>query len=67
MPEFDQGTARWVKSSFSAADNCVEISRTDETVRIRDSKEPDGPVLDFSAAAFADFIAAVKRGEFHDG
>ncbi|MEU8571328.1 DUF397 domain-containing protein [Streptomyces pathocidini] len=60
---------RWVKSSYS--DNggqCVEwapehAAATGEFL-VRDSKDPSGPVLGFSADAFSSFVAGVKAGEF---
>ena len=33
-------------------------------VPVRDSKDPDGPVLTFSADAFSAFIAGIKDGQF---
>jgi hypothetical protein len=55
----------WRKSSFSGhgSNECVEVSSTGETVSIRDSKDPNGPVLVFDSAAWAEFIQAIKRGE----
>jgi Domain of unknown function (DUF397) len=36
----------WVKSSFSRSDaNCVEIAELPDALGIRDSKNPDGPML----------------------
>lgn len=47
----------WRRSSCSAgANNCVELGSDGA---IRDSKNPDGPVL---RVALSDLIAAVKRG-----
>ncbi|WP_030668820.1 DUF397 domain-containing protein [Streptomyces sp. NRRL B-1347] len=48
----------WRKSSYSTADepDCVEVAATVETVLIRDSKNPDGPRLTVTPAAWADFI-----------
>jgi hypothetical protein len=59
----------WSKSSYS--DNggvCVEVS-TDLTasrgvVAVRDSKNPEGPVLDFPTHAFASFVAGIKTSTF---
>jgi len=31
---------------------------------VRDSKDPDGPALVFSAEAFAEFVSAIKSGQF---
>jgi len=36
------------------------------TVAVRDSKDPDGAVLIYSAAEWRDFIAGAKNGEFDD-
>lgn len=37
----------WVKSSFSTdkSNNCVEWNATEALVGLRDSKQPNGPVL----------------------
>ncbi|GAA4617999.1 DUF397 domain-containing protein [Saccharopolyspora hordei] len=50
----------WQKSSYSNANgNCVELSSP--LGLIRDSKDPDGPVLDVDVAAF---LRAIKDGRF---
>ncbi|MFJ4186647.1 DUF397 domain-containing protein [Kitasatospora sp. NPDC089509] len=58
--------ARWVKSSYS--DNggtCVEVAPGLPGVRpVRDSKDPEGPVLLFPIAAWRSFVAATVAGEF---
>lgn len=50
---------RWQRSSYSSKDLCVEIARDPGTTAVRDSKDPDGPVLTFSAAAFSQFLRAL--------
>ncbi|MFH9423693.1 DUF397 domain-containing protein [Streptomyces sp. NPDC017529] len=61
---------QWVKSSHSSQDggNCLEWSpsaaETTGTVPVRDSKDPQGPVLALPADSFAEFIAGVKTGRF---
>lgn len=35
----------WKKSSFSGAENCVELAHLGTAIAIRDSKDPAGPVL----------------------
>jgi hypothetical protein len=58
----------WFKSSYSSenATACVEVAdlTTAGRVAVRDSKDKAGPALVFSAAAFADFVAAVREGRF---
>lgn len=56
----------WVKSSFSGNNgNCVEAAVLPGGGRaLRDSKNPSGPILTFSADEFAAFIAGAVAGEF---
>lgn len=56
----------WRKSSrsVSGSNNCVEVRRATGFVALRDSKDPDGPVLLFDRASWASFVEAVKEGEF---
>lgn len=53
---------RWHKSSYSGnGGNCVEVaSGRPGVVAVRDSKNPDGPVLSFSPNEWARFIARLK-------
>ncbi|MDH6189779.1 hypothetical protein M2168_002811 [Streptomyces sp. CZ24] len=59
----------WHKSSYSAnGGDCVEVAAnlapTHGLVPVRDSKNPSGPVLTFSAAAFSSFVTGAQAGEF---
>ncbi|GHJ13435.1 MULTISPECIES: DUF397 domain-containing protein [unclassified Micromonospora] len=55
-------TPRWRKSSHSGDEGaCVEMAPLPETVAVRDSKDPTGPVLVFPPAAWAAFTAAPPR------
>jgi hypothetical protein len=57
------GSGRWVKSSFSGADTCVEV-RFGELVRVRNSRDPGGPVVTFTGPEWVAFVAGVRAGEF---
>lgn len=46
----------WWKSSHSGEDNCLEVAAS----AVRDSKNPDGPVLLVDVTAL---VAAVKAGQ----
>ncbi|KJS59993.1 DUF397 domain-containing protein [Streptomyces rubellomurinus] len=60
--------ARWVKSRHSGnGGTCVEVAPDFTGVMpVRDSKDPEGPVLVFPAAAWRSFVAAAAAGEFGD-
>ena len=60
----------WQKASYSgsAGGNCVEVARgVPATVAVRDSKDPDGPVLAFSAGDWQAFTARIKSGDLSPG
>ena len=61
-------SARWVKSSFSFSNgNCVEVAELPgDTVGIRDSRDPGGPVLRFTRAEWAAFLCD-RRRHLHAG
>ncbi|MEU2301051.1 DUF397 domain-containing protein [Streptomyces antibioticus] len=49
----------WFKSSYSSGEGgeCLEVATCTHTIHIRDSKNPAGPNLALSPAAWADFLA----------
>jgi len=55
--------AVWCKSTFSNGNggNCVEVARNlPAIVAVRDSKDPDGPVLIVRRDEWASFIASLR-------
>ncbi|WP_067564389.1 DUF397 domain-containing protein [Nocardia acidivorans] len=55
----DLSQAKWFKSSKSPnASECVEIAFVDSFVGVRDSKDPSGPALVFSADQWDSFLAS---------
>jgi len=54
---------RWRKSSRSGQESsCVELAHTGD--RVRDSKNPAGPILEFDPSRLGEFVASVKVGSF---
>jgi Domain of unknown function (DUF397) len=60
----DLVTANWRKSSHSGANGCVEVARSGDQIAVRDSKDPSGAVLQFTAHEWRAFLAGVRDGEF---
>lgn len=63
----DLTAAVWVKSSYSAGNGgeCVEVAPGfPGLLPVRDSKDPQGPALTFSADAWNAFVSAVRSDEF---
>jgi hypothetical protein len=62
----DTTNAMWRKSSRSGSSgNCVEVAgNLPGLVAVRDSKDPAGPALAFTPAAWAAFLTGVKNAEF---
>ena len=59
----------WRTSSRSQMSNCVEVTllpQADDAdaVAVRDSKDPDGPVLMFAQASWREFVGGIHQGEF---
>ena len=61
LPEFRRA---WRKSSRSQFNACVEVCFVGETIPVRNSRDPEGPVLVFTAREWDAFVAGVKLGEF---
>jgi Domain of unknown function (DUF397) len=67
MPATELAGARWVKSSRSAptGGNCVEVAfLADGQVAVRNSRQPAGPALVFTALEWAAFVGGAGDGEF---
>jgi len=62
----DLDHAVWRKSTRSGpwTDNCVEVAFVGEAIAVRDSKNPHGPVLVFTASEWDAFVDGAKDGEF---
>ncbi|GAA5068552.1 hypothetical protein HNP84_008400 [Thermocatellispora tengchongensis] len=54
----------WRKSTASGgAGDCVEVAAV-TAIAVRDSKDPDGPVLLFTTGEWEAFLFGVRAGEF---
>lgn len=55
---------QWRKARRSANNGaCVELAQVNGQIAIRDSKDPEGPALNYSIRAFRSFLAETKHGQ----
>ena len=58
----------WTKSSYSGSEaNCVEVavSQDGEHVFVRNTRDSNGAMLDFTPAEWDAFLAGARDGEFN--
>jgi hypothetical protein len=65
-PERPGSGVSWVKSSLSFSNgNCVEVANlSGDTVGVRNSRDPEGPVLRFTPDEWHAFLGGARNGEF---
>jgi hypothetical protein len=55
----------WIKATASdSGGNCVEMRRRGDAVEVRDSKDPEGPVLRFTPSELAAWLDGARKHEF---
>ena len=55
----------WRKSQRSiGSGDCVEIASAAGDIAVRDSKDPSGPVLEYSEASWRSFMLEIRQGYF---
>jgi hypothetical protein len=60
-------TAPWRRSTFCGTAACVEVADLADGTAVRDSKDPAGEPIPFTAIGWRAFIAEVRRGGFTVG
>lgn len=69
MPSTDPADSNlaWRKAQSSTGNGaCVEVASMNDMVAVRDSKNPKGPALTYTAAEWRAFLDGAKKGEFDD-
>lgn len=73
-PEREVGVAKsdpadraWWRSTASESGACVEVAFGEQSVLVRHSASPTGPILAFTPAEWAAFLTGVRNGEFDAG
>ena len=59
------GDLRWRIARRSANNGaCVEVAPTAGSILVRDSKDQDGPVVQYPGNSWRAFLGAAKKGQF---
>lgn len=58
----NRGDLTWRTSTRSAGGNCVEVAAHGDHVHVRDSKDPDGPMLTVDLQAWRDLVTFAVEG-----
>jgi hypothetical protein len=65
LSEAERASLAWLKAQSSTVNGqCVEIAAATGKIAIRDSKDPDGPILIYTPAEFGAFLDGARNGEF---
>jgi hypothetical protein len=65
LTEAERARLAWRKAQASSSNGaCVEIAEVSGKIAMRDSKDPDGPVLIYTPSEFRAFLSGAKTGEF---
>jgi hypothetical protein len=63
----DLSRAQWRKSSYSGnSGNCIEVADLGHAIGVRDSKDPNGPVLMFGTGSWRVFVMSAERERLQD-
>ncbi len=61
----EQTVITWRKSTASGINgNCVEVAVVDDSILVRNSRDPLGSVLTFTRWEWTDFLKGMSNGDF---
>jgi hypothetical protein len=65
MLQINQSKLVWTKSSYCESSGCIEVAKLQNgDVLLRDSKQADGPVLQYTPQEWRAFLDGAKDGQF---
>ncbi|MET8912264.1 DUF397 domain-containing protein [Micromonospora sp. NPDC004551] len=62
--DFDLSRAVWQRAEGDTSDSAVEVAFVGDLIGMRNSAEPDGPVLVFTQDEWDAFVSGAQDGEF---
>jgi hypothetical protein len=59
-----ESSLTWVRSRRCDSSSCVEAALVGDEIAVRNSQDPDGPVVVFSRDEWRAFLGGVQDGDF---
>jgi len=56
----------WRTSLSCESGACVQVAATERTILIGSTRQPGGPVLEYTPDEWHAFVAGIKNGDFDD-
>lgn len=67
LTDSERASLVWRKAQLSTTNgSCVEAASVVGKIALRDSKDPNGPVLVYTPAEWDAFLDGARKGEFDD-
>lgn len=63
---FSSTDLAWRRALICDAASCVEVAPAHGMIAMRNSADPDGPILQYTADEWIIFLKGAKKGDFDD-
>ena len=60
----DQKSLTWHTALSCDGGTCVEVAADQDTILIRNSRQPDGPLVEYTPEEWHEFVSGIKKGDF---
>jgi hypothetical protein len=64
--DFNSPDVTWHRARECETKTCVEVATSSGMVALRNSRYPDGPVVEYTAAEWLVFLEGARSGDFDD-
>ena len=60
----DDSGITWYTALSCDAGSCVQVAADRDTVLVRNSRQPDGPLIEYTPEEWHEFVSGIKKGDF---
>lgn len=62
----DRKSLTWFTSLSCESGACVQVASDQNAILIRNSRQPEGPLLEYTPEEWHEFVSGIKKGDFDD-